>query len=126
MSMIQSLAAATLISCSTTTTVLPALDEAVKLLHQLRHVRRVQARRRFVEHVERLATLRALQFGGELDALGLAAGQFRGRLPEPDVSQADFPKHAQGSAQRIVIGKEFERCRRPSSPARRQSICPGS
>ena len=71
-----------------------ALNEAVQLFHQFRHVRRVQPRRRFIEHVERLASLRALELGGKLDALGLPTRQLGGRLPQPDLSQTDFTKHA--------------------------------
>ena len=95
MSMIQSLAAATLMSCSTTITVLPDAHKAIELRHQLRHVRWVQARRRFVEDVQRLAPLRPLQFGGQLDALGLAAGKLGRRLAKPNVAQADLSKHAE-------------------------------
>jgi hypothetical protein len=54
----------------------------------------VKTGRRLVEHVQRSTSLRALQFGGELDALGFAARQFGGGLPEPDVAQADLAQHA--------------------------------
>jgi hypothetical protein len=33
----------------------------------------MQAGRGFIEHVERVAPVRPLQFGGELDALGFSA-----------------------------------------------------
>ena len=107
--MIQSLAAATPMSCSTTITVFPEVHKTVQLLHQLRHVRRMQTRRGFVEHVQRFAPLRALQFGGKLDALSLAAGKFRGRLSQPDISQADLPEDAQRPAKGGVVGKEIKR-----------------
>jgi len=41
----------------------------VKLAKQPLDVARMQARGRFVEHVERVGALRPLQFGGELDPL---------------------------------------------------------
>ena len=58
----------------------------------------MQTRRGFVEDVQRFAPLHALQFGGELDALSLAAGKLRGRLSQPDISQADLPENAQRPA----------------------------
>ena len=54
----------------------------------------MQTGRGFVEDVQRFAPLRALQFGGQLDALSLAAGKLRGRLSQPDISQADLPEDA--------------------------------
>ena len=82
------------------------LHETVQLRHQLRHVRRMQTRRGFVEDVQRFAPLRALQFGGELDALSLAAGKLRGRLSQPDISQADLPEDAQRPAKGGSSGKK--------------------
>ena len=50
------------------------IDESLQLHHQPVDVGGMQAGGRFVEDVQRVAALRALQFGGELDALRLAAG----------------------------------------------------
>jgi hypothetical protein len=58
------------------------VHQPVELRHEPLHVRRVQPGGGLVEHVERVAALRALQLGGELDALRLAARQLRGRLAE--------------------------------------------
>ena len=69
----------------------------------------MQTRRGFVEDVQRFAPLRALQFGGQLDALSLAAGKLRGRLSQPDISQADLPEDAQRPAKGGVVGKEIKR-----------------
>jgi hypothetical protein len=69
----------------------------------------MQTGRGFVEDVQRFAPLRALQFGGQLDALSLAAGKLRGGLSQPDISQADLPEDAQRPAKRGVVGKEIKR-----------------
>src|ERR1700712_5020326 len=69
----------------------------------------MQTGRGFVEDVQRFAPLRALQFGGQLDALSLAAGKLRGRLSQPDISQADLPEDAERTAKRGIVGKEIER-----------------
>ena len=49
----------------------------------------VQAGGGLIEHVERVAGGGLAQFGGELDALGFAAGERRGGLAEVNVAQAD-------------------------------------
>src|SRR4029078_5383503 len=59
-----------------------ALEEAVELCLQPLDVRWVEAGGRLVEHVERAAALAALQLGGQLDALRLAARARRRRLPQ--------------------------------------------
>src|SRR5690606_37402356 len=46
--------------------------------------------RRLVEHVDGAPERPALQFGRELDALRLAAGERRRALADPDVAQADL------------------------------------
>ncbi len=84
------------------------IDESLKLLHQLRHVRRMKTRRWLVEHIQRLATLRTLQFGGKLDPLRFAARKFRGRLSEPDISQADLAQDLQGPTKGLIFGKELK------------------
>ena len=55
----------------------------------------MQAGGRLVEDVERVAALRALQLGGELDALRLAAGQLGRRLAEAQVAEADLAQHVE-------------------------------
>ena len=51
----------------------PGFYETVKLLHKPCDIRGMQTRCRLVEDIDRPATMRALQFGGQLDALRLAA-----------------------------------------------------
>jgi hypothetical protein len=50
----------------------------------------VQAGGRFVEEVERAAGVFAAEFGGELEALGFAAGEGGAGLAEAEVAEADF------------------------------------
>ena len=106
MSMTQSLAATSRISCSTTTTVLPASTSALQLRHQPVDVGRMQAGGRLVEHVQRVAALRPLQLGGELDALRLAAGQLGGRLAQAQVAEADVAQQRERLAHRGLVGEE--------------------
>ena len=66
-----------------------AVDEPVEDLEQLVHVGEVEAGRRLVQEVERLARRPPRELGRELDALRLAARERRRRLPEVDVAEAD-------------------------------------
>src|SRR3954468_4417069 len=83
-----------------------SVDERIELRNQLLHVRRMQPRRRLVEHVERLAALRTLQFSGELDALCFSAGQLRRRLPQAQIAEADLTEDAERTADVRFVGKE--------------------
>ena len=72
-------------------------DDGVTTVHQfLEHIHQntdileVETRRRLVEDVKGLAGIPLRQFGGELHALALSAGEGGGRLPELDVSQSDI------------------------------------
>ena len=67
----QSLSAAIRMSCSTTMTVLPGLDQPTKLEHEPLDVGGMQPCAWLVEHVERVASLDALEFGRKLDPLRL-------------------------------------------------------
>jgi len=49
------------------------VDKCIQLRHQLVNVRRMQARRRLIQNVKRVAPLRALQLGSQLDPLRLPA-----------------------------------------------------
>ncbi len=76
--------------CSMTTHRVALVDEAVQHFHQLGDVVEMQARRRLVEDVERLAGGAPRQFLGELDALRLAARQRRRLLADLDIAEADL------------------------------------
>src|SRR3984957_19416868 len=73
-----------------------AVDQPPEHPEQLADVVEMQAGRRLVQHVDRPAGGPALQFGRELDALGLPARQGGGRLPEPHISQPDVHERLQG------------------------------
>ena len=77
-SMIQSAVLMTSRLCSTTSTVLPASTKPCSTFKQQLDVGEVQAGGRLVEQVERPAGALLDQLAGELDPLGLAAGE-RGR-----------------------------------------------
>src|ERR1700709_1499644 len=61
-------------------------DQALQLSRQLFEVGRGQPRRWLSENIESSTGLDTLQFGRELDPLGLASGQLCRRLAEPDVT----------------------------------------
>src|SRR5262249_11195201 len=65
------------------------LDEPGQHLQQLLDVGEVQPGGRLVPGGERAAGGATTQLGGELHALGLTARQGGGRLPEPDVIEAN-------------------------------------
>ena len=66
-----------------------ALRETAQNLHQLVHVGEMEARGGLVQHVDGFSGSAAAQLGGQLDSLGLAAGQGRGRLSQADVGEAN-------------------------------------
>src|SRR5690606_5520598 len=69
----------------------------------------VQAGGRLVEDVDGAPGLAPLQLGGELDALGLAAGQGGGGLAEPDVAEADVVERLEVTLDRRDGVEELER-----------------
>jgi hypothetical protein len=66
------------------------VDQAVEHREEAAHVLEVQAGGRLVQQVEGAAGVALGQLAGELDPLGLAAGQGGGRLAERDVAEADL------------------------------------
>ena len=71
--------------CSTTMTVLPRSTSRLQHVEQLANIVEVQAGGRLIEEIDSLAGAGPGQFRGQLDALGLAAGQRRRRLAQaPD------------------------------------------
>ncbi len=65
--------------CSITSTVLPWSTKRSSTLISCCHVLEVQAGGGLVEDVEGVPGVALAQFGGQLDALGLASGQGGGR-----------------------------------------------
>jgi hypothetical protein len=74
------------------------VDEPLQHLEQLLDVGEVEAGRRLVEDVERLAGRDLRQLGGELHPLRLAARERRRRLAELDVVEADVVQRLQPPA----------------------------
>ena len=60
---------------------------------------------------------RALQLGGELDALGFAAGEFGGGLAEAQVAEADLAQHVQRALRAAARRRRIRTRRRPSCPS---------
>ena len=86
------------------------VGQAVDDVEELADVVEVQAGRRLVEDVEGLARVGPGQLGGELHALGLAAGERRRGLAERDVAEADVVQGLQdladlGDARRTAPGR---------------------
>ena len=71
------------------------IDQAVELEHEAVDIGRVQPGRRLVEDVERAPALPPLQFGRELDPLGLPAGEFGRRLAQAQVAETEIPQHGE-------------------------------
>ena len=65
------------------------IDQPVEHVEQLHEIVEVEAGRRLVQQVERLARVGPRQLGGELDALRLTARERRRRLAELHVVEAD-------------------------------------
>ena len=91
-------------------------DDAVALVgkgvedaQQFIHVGKVQAGGRLVEDVEGAARAAAAEFFGQLDALGLAAGQSGGGLAELDVAEAHVVQGLKHAAHGGDVRKEVER-----------------
>ncbi len=71
---------------------LAGIGELVELRVEQRDIGGVEARGGLVQDVDSVAATGvagALELGGELDALGLAAGELRGALAEAQVAEAD-------------------------------------
>ncbi len=100
------------------------VDEPVELRQQLLDVGGMQPGRRLVEHVERVAALRALQLGRELDPLRLAARQLGRRLAQAQIAEAHCRAPASSGARtRRLVGEERRTRRRRSCRARRRCSC---
>lgn len=67
-----------------------AVDEFAEDFEQTADVVGMEAGGRLVEDIEGLAGAAASEFGGELNALGFAAGEGGGRLAELNIAEADF------------------------------------
>ena len=77
------------------------VDQAVQHAEQLGDVLEVQAGGRLVEDVDRPPRRAPLQLGRELHALGLAAGQRRGRLAQAHVAEPDVDQRVHVPPDRV-------------------------
>ena len=77
------------------------IDQPVEHVEQLGQVVEVQAGGRLVEQVERVAGVGPGELGGQLDALGLAAGERRGRLAERQVVEPHVAERLQDAADHL-------------------------
>ncbi len=83
--------------------------QAVEHGEQLANVLEVQPGGGFVEDVERLAGVALGQFAGQLDALGLAAGEGGGALPQADVGEPHVEQRLQAAGDGRYRAEEFQR-----------------
>ena len=67
----------------------------------------MQAGGRFVQHIQGVTTAGPLQFGRQLDALRLAAGQLGCGLTQPQIAEADIGQRLQGPCRCGQIGEEL-------------------
>jgi hypothetical protein len=78
-------------------------NEVLQLAQEAIDIRRVQAGRGFVKDIQGLAVLCALEFCGELHPLRFAAGELRSRLPQAQVSKADFLQNLKSSVDLCIF-----------------------
>ena len=92
-----------------TMTVLPLSTRPLMTPSSLRMSSKCRPGGRLVEDVDRATGRALLQFGGQLHALRLTAGQRRRRLPQPHVAQPDVDQRLQVAVDR---GDRLEELRR--------------
>src|ERR671910_819589 len=85
----------------------PRVHEPVQYGEQLLDVREVKPRRRLVQDVDGLARGPLAQLARQLDSLGFATGERGGRLPEPDVAEADVAQGIHATRDRGDRGEEL-------------------
>ena len=71
------------------------IHKAVQHVEQLTHVLEMQTGGRLIQNVQRFPGLPPAQLARELDALGFAAGKRGRRLPQVQISEADFDQRLQ-------------------------------
>jgi len=76
---------------------IPASAQFLEHVEQLLIVTRVQADRRFIQHIQYAAEIRS-ELGGESDALGFAARKRRHAAAELQIAEANFVEEMQALA----------------------------
>ena len=74
------------------------VDQPLKQLDQLAHIRQVESRGGFIEKVEGPSGGSLGEFSRELDTLGFSAGQSGGGLPNAQIAESYITKGLKGSA----------------------------
>ena len=85
------------------------IDQPVEHVEQLGQIVEVQAGGRLVEQVERPAGVGPGKLGGQLDPLGLAAGERRGRLAEREVVEPHVAERLQQAANLGDVLEQLDR-----------------
>ena len=85
------------------------IDQPVEHVQQLGQIVEVQAGGRLVEQVERSAGVGPRKLGGQLDPLGLAAGERRGRLAEREVIEPHVAERLQRPANLRDVLEQLDR-----------------
>ncbi len=85
------------------------VDESLQLGDEPLDVGRMQAGGRLVEHVQRMTSRRALQFGRQFDPLRFATGQLGRGLAEAQVTQAHVVEDVERADDRFVGAEKSTR-----------------
>ena len=85
------------------------IDQAMEHVEQLANIVEMQTGGRLVEQIERSAGVGPGQLGGQLDALGFAAGKRVGRLAESQIIEADVAQRLQDAADFRNVLEQLER-----------------
>ncbi len=83
-----------------------AFDEAIELGEETFDVGGMQAGGGLVKDIEGIAFLRALELGGELDALGFASAELGGGLAQAEIAEADFAEDGERALDGGFVGEE--------------------
>ena len=100
------------------------LDQPIEHVQQLGDIVEVQAGGRLVEQIQRLPGVGPRKFGGQLHALGLAAGKRRRRLAERQIIEAHVAQRLQDAANLGNVLEQLAPPGRTTCRARRQSTWP--
>jgi hypothetical protein len=83
------------------------VDQRVQLCHELVDIGGMLSDGRFIDDIERRASLNTLQLGRKLDPLCFATRELGGWLTQPKVSETDFLEERQGMPDVGGLGEEL-------------------
>ena len=84
------------------------IDQPIEHVEQLANIIKMQSSCRLIENVNGLAGVGTRQLGGQLDALGLAAGQRRSGLAQSEIAEAHVFQRLQHAANLGDVREQFE------------------